>query len=422
MKRKLLFYVLGVMAVVGAGGAGGAVSLLAARQLGYLKRSGTGGPADSSGGAAKDHAASKADEVAKVTASGRIRPKDGVINVSGMPGDRLLTLRDAAQEGRQVEKGTPLAELESSHLRQAELELAESQFKEAIAREKAEAGYAAALLDEANLAKEQLKLETHERDALEKKIEVFQAQEKSANDDLRRLQALRASDDDKIVSDQMLEHQKLLVAKTGGELAASKDQLTKLNESIELGARQADAKILTAEASKARIPSTVQLDSLEKNVELARKRLDTTKISAPSSGTILKVYLSPGETLAQQPILQMADTSKMVVVAEIPEEQAHEVREGCRAEITAKALGKVLEGTVTHMGTIVARNPVAPSSPTAPADKHVVEALIDLAGVNDAMEAARLIELEVLVTVFVSNPTASGADAAPSSAGPNGSR
>jgi HlyD family secretion protein len=417
MKRNLLFYILGVIAVVGAGGAGGAVSLLVARQMGCLKHPDSAKSAVPS----VDEDPEAPEAKIKVTASGRIRPKSGVINVSGTPGDRLWSLEDEAKEGNPVKRDDSLAVLESSHLRQAERDLAETQLVEAKERKTAEERYAAALLKEAELAKEQVKLESHERESLKEKIKVLEAKKKSADDDLRRFLALRESDGDEIVSNQMLEHQELLVASTTGELAASNAQLKKLNESIELGAKQAEAKYRTAELSKAKIPGSAQLESLEKNVELAQKRLDSTTIRAPSDGTILKVFLSPGETLAQQPILQMADTRKMVVVAEIPEEQAHLVAVGDQVEIEDKAFDKVqdghvkhvvLHGTVTNVGTIVARNPVAPSSPTAPADKHVIDAQIELERPMDVKEAARLIELEVTVKILAGQTPVARADAA----------
>jgi HlyD family secretion protein len=412
MRRKLLFYLLGVMAIVGAGGAGGVVSLLAARHLGYLKGAEPDKPTAPVLGTAGEEDENPAEEETKVTASGRIRPKDGVINISGVPGDRLLKLEKVAKEGHPVKKGTLLAELESSYLRKAEHELAKTQLDEAKARKRAEEDYAAALLNEADLAKEQVELETHDRDAQEKKIDLLAAQEKSAKDDLDRLAAIRASDSDEIVSKQTYEHQSVLLEKAQDELAAARAQLTKLNGSISLGARQAQAKRETADASKARVPSIVQLDSLEKNVELAEKRLEMTQIKAPADGTILKVFLSQGETIAQQPILQMADTSEMIVVAEIPEEQAHSVKREYQASITAKALKaqgiNELRGVVDYVGTIVARNPVAPSSPTAPVDKHVVETLIKL-NEEDVKKAAGLIELEVLVTIHLPKAEATAA-------------
>jgi len=417
MKRNLLFNLMQFFAVAAIGGA---VTLLVAEKLGYPKSHGTTATSEST---ASGQTGSASEEKVKVTAAGRIRPKGGVISVSGVPGDRLLMLCDNAKEGTHVNKDDQLAVLESSSLRKAELDLAETQLREAKAREAAEENYAAALLDEADMAEEQVELEKNDLVAQRQKIAALAAHQKSATDDLNRLQQLRDGDDGEIVAQQTLEHQALLAAKAESELAAANAQLKKLNESIELGIKQARAKRATAEASKLRVPSIVQLDSLEQNVKLAQKRVDMTNVYAPSDGTILKVFLSPGETLAQQPILQMANTSQMVVVAEISEEDAQFVEKGDKVRIENKALEVPrLHGTVDHVGTIVARNPVAPSSPTAPADKHVVEAIINLETTDDVMEAARLIELEVTVKILGERETASGANASPSPAAPAGSR
>lgn len=335
----------------------------------------------------------------KVTALARLEPEDGIVSISGTPGDRLQELK--VRIGDQVKAGDTLAVLESRTLRQAELELAQSQFDDAEKRGAAEEKYAAALGQEAELAKRQARLERLEIAAQKEKIAGLKISLASVEDDFKRLEELRhsnSSTDTSIVSDQQLEHQRALKEKTQKELAAAESQLAKLRDTVELSEQQAEAKVQTAQANQSRIPSTLALDSLQKSVELARRRLELSTIRAPSDGEILKVFLGAGETIAQQPILQMADTSRMVAVAEIYEDDALHVKQGAAASVDSEALEAPIAGTVSYVGSMVAKNSVMSLTPTASADLRVVEARIRL---EPSPEARRLINLQVTVSISV---------------------
>ena len=333
----------------------------------------------------------------RITALARLEPEGGVINISGTPGDRLAELK--VHRGAQVKKGEVLAVLESRSLRQAELELSQAQLESAQKRGAAEEKYAAALRREAELAHKQASLERLSVEAQQEKIAGLKVSVQSAEDDLSRLQALRSSassSETEIISEQQLEHQRALAEKARRDLASAQAELKKLQQSIELSEQQASAKVNTAEANEARIPSTLELDSLRKSVELAQRRLELTVLHAPNDGEILKVMLSEGETIAQQPILQMADTRRMVAVAEIYENDALHVKLGSPAEVQCEALHAPLKGKVVYVGSMVLKNSVTSLNPTASADLRVVEARILL---DPDPDAQRLINLQVTVKI-----------------------
>ncbi|HVA47825.1 MAG TPA: efflux RND transporter periplasmic adaptor subunit [Pirellulales bacterium] len=334
----------------------------------------------------------------EVVALARLEPENGVVSINGTPGDRLQELK--VKLGDKVDKGSELAVLESRSLRQGELELAETQLREARERKTAEEHYADAVQAEAELAEEQAKLQELDAAAQEQKIAGLQAAHVSAQQDLKRLEHVRQSagdaPGDEIVSDQQLAHQRLATDKAENELAAAQDEFTKLRQGIDLAHRQALAKRKTAEANRERIPSTVQIQSLEKQVELARRRLELTVLRAPSDGKILKIFLTEGETLAQQPILQMADTRRMVAVAEVYEDDVRHLRPGASARVTSQALGAALTGKVTYIGSMVAKNTVISLDPTQSTDRRIVDARILL---DDDPEARLLINLQVTARI-----------------------
>ena len=345
----------------------------------------------------------------EITALARLEPEYGVISINGTPGDRLDDLK--VQIGQHVHKDQELAVLESHSLRAGELELAETQLREARERKTAEEGYADATLGEADLAEEQAKLQELDKQAQQKKVDGLLAAYRSSQEDLERLKVVRhskgAAPGDQIVSEQQLAHQQLATDKTRNELDAAVDELKKLQESIDLAYRQAQAKRKTAEANRARIPSMVQLESLGKQVELAQRRLELTVLKAPSDGEILKTFLNNGDTLTQQPILQMADTSHMVAVAEVYEDDVRRIRVGAEACVDSTALAGKLLGKVTYIGNMVAKNTVVGLDPTASTDKRVVEARILL---QPNPSARPLINLQVTAHI--------PADATPSNGAP----
>lgn len=359
---------------------------------------GTGGYHADATAAQGNRGSTAAPAETEVVALARLDPENGVVSINGTPGDRLHVLK--VKLGERIEKGAELAVLESRTLRQGDLELAETQLREARERKTAEEHYADAMQNEAKLAEEQATLQELDAAAQEQKIAGLQAARNSAQEDLKRLQDVRKSGGDapgdKIVSDQQLAHQRLAVEKSEKELAAAEDEFAKLRQAIDLSHREAQAKRKTAEANRQRIPSTIQLQSLEKQVELARLRLDQTTLRAPCRGEILKISLTEGETLAQQPILQMADTSRMVAVAEIYEDDVRQVRIGAPARVTSRALGADLTGKVTYIGSMVARNSVVALDPTQSTDRRIVDARIAL---DDNPAARPLINLQVTARI-----------------------
>jgi HlyD family secretion protein len=341
----------------------------------------------------------------EVAALARLEPENGVVNINGTPGDRLQSLK--VQLGQHIEKAAELAVLESHSLRQGELDLAETQLREARERKTAEERYADAMQAEADLAEEQAKLQELDAAAQQQKIAGLQAARTAAQQDLERLEGVRKAGGEvpgvQIVSDQQLAHQRLASEKAANELSAAEDEFEKLRRAIDLAHREAAAKRKTAEANRARIPSIVQIDSLEKQVELAKRRLDLTILKAPSSGEILKIFMTEGETLAQQPVLQMADNSRMVAVAEIYEDDVRRIRLNETARVEGKALGSTLSGHVTFIGSMVAKNTVIGLDPTASTDRRVVEARILL---DDNHAARRLINLQVTAYIPAKAATA----------------
>lgn len=354
------------------------------------------GPPASPGHTGLDQAIAAAatcdDDQNRVTALARLEPSNGVISMNGTPGDRLETLR--VELGDHVKKGMLLATLESHALRKTELDVAKSQLAEAKNRKASEERYADAMLAEAELAEKQAGLHRLDRNAQQDKVDGLEAAARSAHADLARLALVRGLPDDaigaEIVSNQQMEHQELACKKADKELAAAEAELEKLDASVRLADEEARAKRKTAEANRARVDSMVQIESLTKQVALAQQRVDLTELRAPSDGQVLKTFVSPGDTLTQMPVLQMADTTHMVANAEVYEDEVGRIKPHARACISSRALPAPLLGTLEVIGQMVSKNTVVGLNPTDSSDIRVVEARIRLDRVADGTQAKAL--------------------------------
>ncbi len=336
-------------------------------------------------------------------ALGRIEPAGKVIDVSAVPGDRLESL--PVEENAAVKKDAPLAYLDSRALRKLEWEALQSQRAEAELRRGAEEKAAEARIAAARTALNQARAYDLDLKVQESKIAVLQKNLDFARLGQRRLKELKSTD---VVSPQEREEQDLAVSKAEAELKAAQTLYDKGKQSGKLGVAAAEADLEAANAGKNQILSTISVESLKKREELARAQWERTELKAPCDGTVLKVFLRPGEVLGGTPILQLADRSRMVVLAEVYEADVKRIREGQQATVVSKAFRspfdeKGLRGTVARIGKTISRPELRPLDPLAQADRHVIEVRVDL-DAEGSKVAADFIHLQAEVQFAPASP------------------
>lgn len=341
----------------------------------------------------------------QIHALGRLEPQGGVLSIGGTTGDRLAVLEVA--EGDEVKRDEVLARLDSYTVREAQFKAAQVQLADARRRLEAELDYAKRAENDARLARDQAELGRSDVSVSEAKLRMLSANREQAVRDMERL---HGSDSD-VVSPQQLEHQKLLVQKAEEELAAAETQHKKLLESVDLAIKAAESQVATAEAARTRVEASAAIPSLEAALALAEAQMNSSVIKAPTAGRILRILTRPGETLGQKPILEMADVSQMIAVAEVDETQVRWVEPGQTAEIESRAFADnvgSLKGTVREIGRTVSKNSLLALDPTqARSDARVVEVQIEL---ESGSVADRLINLQVDVTINTGAPAGSQAE------------
>lgn len=378
--------------VIGVGAACvGAAIAAGSAYLGWmpgLERRGDAGPPQQTASGSDDRKPSAAFE--KVVALARLEPAGGIIDLGGMPGDRVEKL--SARAGQLVRRDAALLTLESRKLRQLELDAAKAQQTEATERVKAERTYADKVIEQAQLGVEVAALDDLEVASQEERIKSLDIQAQTARRNYDRAAKLSAD----VTSEQQLDQLRLLRDQAANELLAAQSQLKKLKAGRDLRRREAEAKLAEAQAARAKIDAALPEQSLAKAVAAAEEKLKLATLASPIDGVVLEVLCDEGDVVGQMPLVRLGDVSKMVAVAEVYETQVSAVRVGQRAEITADALPASLIGRVERVSTVVGKNRMFSLDPTRNTDLRVVEVRI---AIDDPGPAAQFVNLQATAVI-----------------------
>jgi HlyD family secretion protein len=133
-------------------------------------------------------------------------------------------------------------------------------------------------------------------------------------------------------------------------------------------------------------------------VTRTERNLAQATVVAPADGTILSITAKVGERPGNDGILDMGDTSQMVVEAEVYQTLIGRVALGDPVTVTAEALPEALAGTVRAIGLEIGRQSITSDDPAANTDARVVDVLIWLDPASSA-RAAPLTNLETIVRI-----------------------
>jgi HlyD family secretion protein len=136
--------------------------------------------------------------------------------------------------------------------------------------------------------------------------------------------------------------------------------------------------------------------SLQAELGVYQARLEMSLIRAPQRGQVLEIYTRPGEKVGPDGVLELGESDKMTVVAEVYETDVHRLAVGQAAMITSPALAKPAQGKILKVGYRVGKMDVLSSDPVADTDARVVEATILM---DDSAPLQRLTNLQVDVKI-----------------------
>jgi HlyD family secretion protein len=110
----------------------------------------------------------------------------------------------------------------------------------------------------------------------------------------------------------------------------------------------------------------------------ARADAELARVRAPMDGTILRVFARPGDQVGSDGVLEMADLSRLDVVADVFETDLPRLRPGASAEIVIPGEAQRHAATVREIGWQVRRTTQAGTDPVAAVDSRTVEVRLSL--------------------------------------------
>ena len=296
---------------------------------------------------------------------GRIEPVDGTTKVAAraISGQASIIARLLVDDGDMVKKGDLIAVLDSSQQLERSWRAAEAQIK----------------VSETRLAQTRAGGKTSDVAAQQAEIARLDVELANAKVEYARAQRLHEKG---VWATSVLEQKRLADDRLAQQLAAAKERLKSLDEVRKVDVDLAEAQLAQARTEAARSEAEYQ----------------NTKIFAPIDGKVVKVNARTGEEVGGgQGVVELANTNRMYVIAEVPEAEISRVKVGQRATIIGDALPGKIQGVVHKLEMKVAKNREFAVEPGAFADARVLEVKIL---VDNPKAVADLIDAQVTAVIM----------------------
>ncbi|WP_424810467.1 efflux RND transporter periplasmic adaptor subunit [Roseococcus sp. YIM B11640] len=279
-----------------------------------------------------------------VGALGRVEPASRVRRLN-QPGGMAVTRleRLLVEEGQEVRAGQILAEFADAHLKDATVAQNEAALRE----------------QRAALERTRQAGRESEIAAQRARIASLGAQEEIARRDAARTDRLVPSG---AGSEAVAERNRFATMRLSAERAQAEADLVTLSTPRPEDVALAESRVAAAEAALAKAVADAQL----------------ARVTAPLDGTILRIFARPGDQVGSDGLLEMADLSRLDVVADVFETDLPRLRLGALAEVTIPGERRRVRATLRDIGWQVRRTTQAGTDPVAAVDARTVEVRLSL--------------------------------------------
>lgn len=141
--------------------------------------------------------------------------------------------------------------------------------------------------------------------------------------------------------------------------------------------------------------AAAELEMAERELAARQVALEKTILRSPIEGTVIRRHRRVGEAVSSfqvEPVVSVADLSRLRVRAEVDEIDIAKVREGQEAVATCDSFPEVtLRGRVIRLGKSMGRRTIRGSDPNEREDVRVREVLVELEGAPDLPLGLRVI-------------------------------
>ena len=352
----------------------------------------------------------------QIICQGTLEPAGGMLSVQAPPGDRVASV--LVEVGQRVTAGDPLLRLQSRQARELEVQIAESKLRQAerqvqAQRTAGEASIRVARLktQQATQQLERAKARLEEAQGPGGRLDVLRQAAQLSSEKLDRLRTASGAGGPRIASEATLADEQLRVTNAKLAYQAAVDEAQDAVQDAGRELETAEGEIAAAEAQLAATAAGDPSESLRRAVELSRLQLNETEPVAAIDATVLDILTGPGAATTGMPLMRLADTETMIVIAEVNAADLPLVARGDNATVHSEALGGVLTGTVTAISPVIAVPSLPSPVPTDPIDRFTGEVTIEL---TDPGAAARLVGLQVEVCIGPSESAESSQPTGPS--------
>jgi HlyD family secretion protein len=316
----------------------------------------------------------------RVSALGRIEPETKIRKVSvssSLSGDRIEEI--LVEENAWVKAGAPLARLNSYGTLEASL--AEANENVAVAESKLAQVQAGAKQGE--IRAQEFNVQSLERKLAAEKLSQDQAvaaaraKAQEARVERQRFDALHASGGvSELERDRYRTRAETSTAELAKAIETREGTLATLRSDIE-SARQTLAQIKEVRPEEV----ATARNELRKAIaarDRAHKEFEFATVRAPQAGRILKIVARPGDRVGDGGILEMADTSRMIVTAEVYQTDMAQIAINQGATITVDGTDVRLRGEVYQVIPQVQRPTIFAGEPGENQDQRVFEVKLRL--------------------------------------------
>jgi HlyD family secretion protein len=166
------------------------------------------------------------------------------------------------------------------------------------------------------------------------------------------------------------------------QVNSARGTLSKISEVRPADVKTAEAKVNRSIAAAKRA-----------EIELAQA-----SVRSPVAGQVLEIFAKPGEVVKDNGLVNLGQTDRMQVVAEVDQSNIARIRTGQTAILTGEAFAGELKGTVSEIGLAVSRQNTFSNQPGENLDRRVIKVRISL-NPEDSKRVAGLTNLQVQVAI-----------------------
>lgn len=316
-----------------------------------------------------------------ITALGRIQPEGDIIQLSAtVPLEGAKLEQILVQEGDFVKVGQVIAVLENHDRQREAVKLAQKEVTVAqanLAIVKAGAKKGEINAQRATIRKLYAQLQT-ERKVQLAAIERLKAELANAEIEFERNQQLARGG---VISASELDRHRLTLNTAKKRVEEAEANLSRVADTL-------TEQIQEAKANLDRIAEVRDVDVYKAQAEVERASaflrqvqadLKLASVRAPINGQVIKINTRPGESISSNGIVELGQTERMQIVAEVYKTDIEKIQLGQKALITNDVFEGKLLGTVKDIGLSVRQQNVFSNQPGADVDRKIIEVKVDLA-------------------------------------------